>query len=236
MTGRRFLTGSGSDAETLVIDGEEYHHLARVMRARRGMEIEAVNGRGDWFLARITRMVKGRAEALVLRRQREECRPTRLIIAPSILRKRPMDLMLEKLCELGVDEIRPVCFNRSDTDCLEEVPDRWRRVALQAIKVNRRLWPTRILPPTDVSALLKTCTGIPGRLVLEITGPVMDPDTDTTPLLCVIGPPGDFADEEITALKKAGFAPWRINPGVLRTETAAIAAAAMLQRLLIPGS
>jgi len=236
MTGRRFLTDSGSDAEVLVIDGEEFHHLARVMRARPGMEMEAVNGRGDWFLAEITRMAKGRAEARVLSRKREESRPARLIMAPSILRKRPMDLMLEKLCELGVDEIRPVCFSRSDADCPGEVPDRWRRVALQAIKVNRRLRPTRILPPAELSTLLETCPAIPGRLVLEIAGPAMNPDPDATPLLCVIGPPGDFTSEESAALREAEFASWRINPGVLRTETAAIAAAAMLQRLLLQGS
>ncbi|MBN1197680.1 MAG: 16S rRNA (uracil(1498)-N(3))-methyltransferase, partial [Candidatus Aminicenantes bacterium] len=97
MTGRRFLCVRSADASTLIIDGEEYHHLVRVMRARAGMEIEAVNGSGDWFLARITRIFARVVEAAILKHERRERPPIRLILAPSILKKRPMDLMLEKL-------------------------------------------------------------------------------------------------------------------------------------------
>jgi len=230
MTGRRFLTNSPADADTLIIAGEEYHHLVRVMRARTGMEIEAVNGCGDWFLARITRLGQGRVEAVILQRRHEEQHPARLVLAPSILKKRPMDLMLEKLCELGVDEIRPICFARSDTDCPEEIPERWLRVARQSIKVNRRLRPTRITAPQSLDSLLSGGTEMAGRVVLEITGRPVPPDLSLDPVLCVIGPPGDFTPEERTALQAAGFFPWRLNPGVLRSETAAIAAAAVLRQ------
>ncbi len=231
MTGRRFLAALSTDNHTLVIDGEEHHHLARVMRARTGMEIEAVNGLGDWFRARILRIGQQRIEAAVLQHEHEQRPPTRLILAPSVLKKRPMDLMLEKLCELGVDEIVPVRFERSDSDCAEQVPDRWQRIALQALKVNRRLWPTRIRAALSLEALIQSSSGIPARVVMEISGQSAPPE-EQEPILCVIGPPGDFTPRELAELRGAGFRPWRINDGTLRSETAAIAAAAVfLQRL-----
>jgi 16S rRNA (uracil1498-N3)-methyltransferase len=232
MTGRRFLCVRSADTPTLIIDGEEYHHLVRVMRARTGMEIEAVNGCGDWFLARITRISARVVEAAILKHERRERAPIRLILAPSILKKRPMDLMLEKLCELGVDEIRPVCFERSDSDGPDEMPDRWQRIGLQSIKVNRRLWPTRIFAPVDLESLIQGSAAISARVVLELTGRPAVPVLDPLPILCAIGPPGDFTPKEQAVLQTAGFAAWRLNPGVLRSETAAIAAAAVLQHQL----
>ncbi|MBN1195921.1 MAG: RNA methyltransferase, partial [Candidatus Aminicenantes bacterium] len=142
------------------------------------------------------------------------------------------DLMLEKLCELGVDEIRPVCFERSDSDGPDEMPDRWQRIGLQSIKVNRRLWSTRIFTPVDLESLIQGCAAISARIVLEITGRPTAPALDPPPVLCAIGPPGDFTPKEQAVMQTAGFAPWRLNPGVLRSETAAIAAAAVLQHQL----
>ena len=236
MTDRRFLTSAAGDDPLLFIEDEEHHHLVRVMRARAGMEIEAVNGRGDWFRARLTRITASRAEAEVIERQRRERPPLNLIMAPSILKKRPMDLMLEKLCELGVDEIRPVCFTRSDGDCPATVPARWLRVASQAIKVNRRLWTTRIAPPLSLEQLLHKEPLPPARVSLEIRAERNLPREGAPPLVCLVGPPGDYTAEERRALEGAGFRPWCLNPGVLRSETAAIAAAAVLQHLLAPQS
>ncbi|HDP93744.1 MAG TPA: 16S rRNA (uracil(1498)-N(3))-methyltransferase [Candidatus Aminicenantes bacterium] len=232
MTGRRFLCVVSNDTNTLFFDAEEHHHLVRVMRARVGMEIEAVNGCGDWFRARITRVAPRVVEAAILKHERRERPAIRLILAPSMLKKRSMDLMLEKLCELGVDEIRPVCFERNDGDCPGEIPERWQRIALQAVKINRRSWATRIFAPVDLESLIRESAAIPVRVMLEISGRPFATDPDLLPILCVIGPPGDFTPREQAELQNAGFVSRRLNAGILRSETAAITAAAVFQQQL----
>ncbi len=233
MVGRRFLTESGGDIESIVIQGEEYHHLVHVMRAGLEMDIEAVNGRGEWFRARITRITSSRVEARITERIEEPRPEARLILAPSILKKRPMDLLIEKLCELGVDEIRPLRFDRTDADFSEKTLQRWHRVAMQTLKVNRRLWMTRIHPPIPLKQLIANPPEGATRFFLDIQGSVGRITSAAIPAICVVGPPGDFSQKEHAALEEAGFTPWNINSGVLRSETATVAAAALMGHALV---
>ena len=105
----------------IILSGDELFHLRKVNRAKAGDEIELINGKGSLFFGRIREI--DRDEALIaVEREEIEPRPVlETIIAPSLIKKKAMNLMIEKLTEMGVDEIdmRPL-LNRIE-DCICEI-------------------------------------------------------------------------------------------------------------------
>ena len=152
-----------------------------------------------------------------------------IIIAPSITKRKAMNVMMEKLTEIGVDEIRPVLFSRTDEKYYPPMLKRWKRIARQSLKINKRLYETEIYPPTPFKKFIE-CTRIARtKLWLHIDGETMLPQNPNLLIISVIGPPGDFIDEEKELLIDNGFIQFKINDCIVKSETAAISISAILK-------
>ncbi len=229
MADRRFFSPHDIVNGQISIDGEEFHHVARVMRYRPGDELEIVNGRGLLARGRIA-AIQGRALRVdILQAEEFPPPPPRVFIAPSLTKGHAMNWLIEKLCEMGVDEVRPLLCQRTDVAWSPAQLRRWEKMAAQALKVNRRYWLTRILPPVPPAALIAASTDAPARILLDIAGRRRLERPAAFPVLAVVGPPGDFSDTEKEQFLAAGFQPALINDAILKTETAALAAAAILK-------
>lgn len=231
MENRRFITDRPEKANRVFITGDELHHLKTVNRAKSGAEVEVIDGKGALYTGKIQALGSHEAVVEIMDRETREKPAIRMTIAPSLIKKKAMAVLVEKLAEMGVDEIRPVVFTRTDEKYSPSLLKKWQRIAMQALKVNKKLWPTAIYPPVNLQQLIENTRDAGTKMVLHVEG-----NRNSIPGICqrggnvvsVIGPPGDFLPEEKTLLKENGFIEINLNDGILRTETAAMSIAAIL--------
>lgn len=224
-----FVATAAHLADTMEVGGEDGHHLARVLRLRADETVTVADGSGVWRPYRI-RAVAGATVHLeaVGAPQREPVPPLRLAVAFALTKGDKPDLVVQKLTELGADRIVPVLGERSVSrpgpDRAGAAVERWRRIAREAARQCRRA----ALPVVEDLGPLTALSGHPGLVVAERGG--LPAEALGSPpggeILVVVGPEGGLADPEVEALT-----PWArldLGPHILRAETAALAAAAVL--------
>jgi 16S rRNA (uracil1498-N3)-methyltransferase len=155
--------------------------------------------------------------------------------------KERFELVLQKLTELGVARLVPVETARSTTlterDAVQAKSHRWPEVVLRAAKQCRRAMLPELYAPVSLAEALTLADNAELKLMLY-EGETMWTMSEAIGRLrpervaLLVGPEGGFADEEVDAARAAGFLPISLGPRILRTETAAIAGAALLQGLL----
>lgn len=225
------LVDSAADlTDVLDVSGEDGHHLARVLRLRPGEAVTVADGSGAWRPYRVATVEPAgivRLEATA-GLDREPARESRLAVAFALTKGDKPDLVVQKLTELGVDRIVPVLSERSVSRPRAEraaaVAERWRRITREAARQCRRA----TLPTVEAVVPLDRLAGHPALVVAERGG--SPADTLGPPpggeLLVLIGPEGGLTDDEVKRLD-----PWArvdLGPHILRAETAALAAAALL--------
>jgi 16S rRNA (uracil1498-N3)-methyltransferase len=228
MITRRFFSPHPLSGNTLHISSDEYHHLKNVNRAKCGDSLEVIDGHGSLFTGEIQAMKSDEALVLVKKIEKSHKPPINVIVAPSLLKQRPMNVMIEKLTEIGVDEIRPVMFTRTDETYSPARLKKWNRIAGQSLKVNKRLWLTDIYPPASIEEIIEMSRPIKTKILLDISGQNPGDVTWQFPVIAVIGPPGDIMAGERKILVQNGYTPYKINDAVLKSETAAISIGAIL--------
>lgn len=149
-------------------------------------------------------------------------------LALALIQSQRFDWAVEKAVELGASALMPLVTERTKSG--EARPgqgkqDRWMRLAEEARKQCGRSTPLEIFPPLTLPELVAQ----PGPGVfLHPTGAPPSPGPELASPLIAIGPEGGFSPSEIEFLTQAGFKPWSLGPIILRAETAALAALAVI--------
>jgi len=212
------------------ITGDEHHYLHRVRRARAGDAVELVDGEGHRAAAVIERIT---AEATVVRAgvpERVVDAPPRVRALLPLIKGDRMDTCLEKLVEVGVDEIvlwpaaRAVV--RLDADRRDARLAKYRAALQAAARQSGRASVPTITAVDSLAAAAALATGT--RLVLD-PGSERAPITPADDVTIASGPEGGFAPEELDALAAAGFTSLGLGPRVLRAETAPVVAIALVR-------
>jgi len=213
--------------------GETAQHLRKVLRAERGQMYEISDGSSLW-LAEVEDFGKDVVEFRLLQ-SIEAARPAvRVHLLAALIKFDHFEWLLEKATELGVDRITPVYSLRVEKG-LEQAAvkriERWRRILLESGQQSRRLAPPQLDGPIQLEDALSTAA--PLRLWLEEQSVaampmlrVLPESLDLVAQLC--GPEGGWDDRERAAARAAGWTPVSLGPQILRAETAAIAALAIL--------
>jgi 16S rRNA (uracil1498-N3)-methyltransferase len=225
--------------QSLQLAAAESRHLLRVLRLKPGTLIDIFDAGGQAWSAEVepgsTRDVA--QVRLIAPIFQEENAAAPLNLAVSVLKRRAMDWLLEKLSELGVDTLQPVLSARSigygDFKLDSDPPERWERLALAAAKQCGRNRPLATLPPTQLREWLARPRP-PAHTAFAHTGVDAQPlgawlreqAGVALPIWLVIGPEGGWTPEEVEAFIHAGFRPVTLGNLTLRAETAALAAAA----------
>lgn len=218
----------------LQLDGERLRHLRTVLRLAPGDEFAVTDGTGAEYRARIERLGRDRGSARILTRTapvRESS--LKITLAQALSRADRFALALEKTVELGVSGIIPVRSGRTVPGA-GAAPSRWLRVVESAAAQSGRT----VLPDLQAPRPFADVAGERGlydlRILLSenadegLRGQLEGLPAPRTVLLAV-GPEGGWSDQEVEMAREAGFVVARMGPRVLRTETAAIAALAILQ-------
>jgi 16S rRNA (uracil1498-N3)-methyltransferase len=236
MARRRFLVERIVD-DSAELCGEDARHLARVLRAEPGQQYEISDGAGA-YLAEIASVEKDRVSFRVVAAIETPPLTVRLTLFIALIKFDRFEWLAEKATELGVSAIVPVNAARSEKGLLEAArkrADRWRRIVHESSQQSRRLAAPEIGAPQALSAAIADRTALryfldekPGTtpLLAAIPPPAARKASDSVALL--IGPEGGWTDAERTAAIAAGWLPVSLGPLILRAETAAIAAVAIL--------
>jgi 16S rRNA (uracil1498-N3)-methyltransferase len=218
------------------IDGPAAAHVVRVLRLRTGNLLTLFNGDGWDYAGTIASERGGRIEVDIGARQAGlPDSPLAVTLLQGVARGERMDLVIQKATELGVARILPVLAGRSVVRLEPRQAARrlehWRSVAIAACEQCGRSRLPAVDPPLDLAGALAGVAGVSCRLLLAPGAPLplqaLAPGTDAAALL--VGPEGGLTDAERTAAEQAGFEARSLGPRVLRTETAALAALAVLQ-------
>jgi 16S rRNA (uracil1498-N3)-methyltransferase len=236
MTRRRFIADEFS-ADRAALSGEHADHLVRVLRARVGQEFEIAAG-SSLRLGKIASVDGGRVE-FELGQEVSSQALTKVAVALSIFKFDRMEWAIEKCTELGVARIIPVIARRTDVHLAAASArrvERWRRIALQASEQSRRTVPPEITAPFKLAEMIKQQSGL--RIVLsesEDQALLRDALTSNAPpegICLAIGPEGGWVDIELQAFRQAGWTSASLGNTILRAETAAIAATAIVSSAL----
>jgi 16S rRNA (uracil1498-N3)-methyltransferase len=235
MTRRRWIADEVAGTRA-VLTGAHAEHLSRVLRARIGQEFD-ITADNEVRRGRITAIAQDRVEfELGAEVPAPILVPITLIL--SIFKFDRMDWAIEKCTELGVARIIPVIARRTEAHLAAAASkrvERWRRIALQAAEQSRRISPPEVSPPLK----LKEATALPGStriLLSEIEAEGMLKDVlqshSRDGVVLAFGPEGGWTDEELKLFQESGWLSASLGNTILRTETAAIAAMAVVQSQL----
>jgi len=232
MTRRRWIADEVSGSRA-VLAGAHADHLIRVLRARLGQEFDISAG-NEVRRGRIVGITDDRVEF-----ELGELIPAEILapitLALSIFKFDRMEWAIEKCTELGVQRIVPVIAQRTETRLAAAAAkraERWQRIAQQASEQSRRASPPEISKPLK----LKDAVALPAatRILLseveqEVTlKDVLGPHPPGGDVVLAIGPEGGWTDAEIGQFRDAGWSPASLGNTILRAETAAIAALAVV--------
>lgn len=164
-----------------------------------------------------------------------------LTVYQALPEKERFELILEKLTELGVTRIVPFVSKHSSSlaarDAKQPKSHRWPEVLRRAAVQCRRAIIPELSPCLDLAAVLADAPDTALRLMLyegEGTSSLKEllAGEECRQVALLIGPEGGFAPEEVATARLHGFIPVSLGPRILRTETAAISAATVIQYAL----
>jgi 16S rRNA (uracil1498-N3)-methyltransferase len=246
MTRRRWIAEHWDEA-TATLVGAQAEHMARVLRAHEGMEADVVAG-GRVFHAEVAAVTLAGEQSevrfnLIAELEADPAMPVTLALA--IYKFDHMEWAVEKATELGVAAIAPAIARRTDkhlAQAAEKRAERWRRIAYEAAKQARRSDVPMIYDPVPLATRVKAASAA-ARLVLaeqertttlrhaleELQASAL---AEMPTIEIAIGPEGGWAPEEEALFDANGWRAVSLGPRILRAETAAITALAVVASYL----
>jgi 16S rRNA (uracil1498-N3)-methyltransferase len=236
-TPRLYVAAGLAPGIEVALEPGQTHYLRSVLRFGAGAVIAVFNTtHGEW-LCRVAEIGKGATRLTVERQLRQpepECEPDLwLLFAP--IKRTPLDWLIEKATELGVAGLLPVWTARTQVERINV--ERLRAHAVEAAEQSERLSVPELRAPQRLDRLLAAWPSARRLIVCDETG-AGEPISDAAarlppgPVALLVGPEGGFDETELDALGKLSFVTRvGLGPRVLRAETAALAAVAVLQAI-----
>jgi len=231
MRERRFFVPDLLGGREIEIHDQEAHHLYHVLRLGPGDEIVVFDGKGRHFRAVITSANRHFAAVQQLEELPTSESSLELTLAVAVPKRGRMSSIIRMLTELGVARITPLVTERTlsaSTAALQEKCERWSRIALEACKQSGRSWIPVIDSPMSFCELSRIV--LPeNRILVSPRGAQALPIRPVSPCVVAIGPEGGWSEEEVSLASANGFQELSLGPRTLRTETAAVTVASILQ-------
>ncbi len=223
------------------LDEQASHHLSRVLRMAVGDKVTVFNGEGGEYEAVIQQINKKNIQLeLSSFSAREAESPINITLAQGLARGEKMDFIVQKAVELGVKNIVPLiterCNVKLDGAREEKRVQHWQSVAISACEQSGRNYVPQVSAPVTLqnwlpNAKADKCFVLSPHVEnkLNTVVPAQAGIQAGSSIILLIGPEGGLSDAEIQVALKHHFLPLNLGPRVLRTETAPLAAIAMLQ-------
>ena len=225
---RLYFSKSLSNNLTDTLDKSQSHYVNKVMRVKENEIFSLFNSSGEWE-AKILNISKGIVEFNVTKQLRQKENPKELWLAFSPIKSNYFNFMIQKATELGVTKFIPIIFDRTIVRKINK--ERLEKVIIEASEQSNRINVPDIEDPKSLDDFLNNnkVDLIFTDLNSENTKVDLKKVTDK-PTCVIIGPEGDFSEEErAKILKFSGVQPLKINENILRSETAVISAISIIK-------
>lgn len=221
--------GELEQGNRVVLGAEEARHAGGALRLKTGDRVVLTDGAGSVAPGRLFIERKGVAEVVVESVNRVPQPAMGLGLAVAVLAGPAMDVVVQKAVELGVERLIPVQCARSQLSLKRTATrmDHWLRISRQALKQCNRAWAMELTSPLTVVDLFQRVDAACG-VVAAAAGGTLDDLPPCAARVLLIGPEGGFSLEEEDLINASGWLKIRLGDHVLRSETAAIAGAAVL--------
>ncbi|MDD4736844.1 MAG: RsmE family RNA methyltransferase [Kiritimatiellae bacterium] len=219
-------------SSTVTLDEAESHHLVRVLRLTEGAEVRVLDGEGRWADGFLESAHK---KAAVVRCETIHTEPSprpKIMLVQSLIKHARMELVIQKMVELGCAELIPVAGDRSVVkgkgSAGEHQRERMQAIALAALKQSCGYRLPLIHAPKQLQEVLEVLQDCPCRYY-----GALEPESKTfrealrglpaapARIALFVGPEGDYSERERALLREANVTPVSLGPTVLRSETAA---------------
>jgi len=231
---RLFVEAALATGAAIELKDEALHYARNVLRLEVGAPLLLFNGEGSEFEATVTAAGK-RSLTLGVGPGSAAARDTALPVHLGIglARGERMDWVVQKCTELGVATITPLALARCNAKFDQGRGDNrlrhWRQVAISACEQCGRNRLPLIEEPMPLERWLAQRTGAPGFVLHTADSKPLARADSPAQVRLLVGPEGGLDNNEFAQALAAGFTPWSLGPRVLRTETAPVAALAILQ-------
>ena len=237
---RFFVSRSDIRGEQVVLGGRQAHQIRNVLRMKPDERIIVLDNTGFEYEVVLTDVGKGKVVGRIDSRHADAGEPqVRLTLYQSLLPRDKFELVLQKCTEIGISQFVPVITQRSivrDADTVTSKKlTRWRRIITEAAEQSHRgRIPDLSLPVQFEEALSQLnafdCCLIasPQEQQMSLQKALSGAKQELQNVALLIGPEGGFTEQEVSLAVNAGARPVSLGPRILRTETAAIVAAALV--------
>ena len=226
---RLYHPGSILENNTSLLSKEHTHYVVNVMRLKRGSILNFFNKNGEWK-SEIIFLDKDRVEVRFLKKIKESENLFKTEVAICLVKKNPMDTILQKATELGVSKIIPIVSER--TEVKELNIDRAKKIVIEATQQSNQLVPPKITNVIKLKDFLNTFDETSKLLFADVNSKdnLKIEDLKNFKSLCIlIGPEGDFSPvERESILKNRAVKPFTLSRNILRSDTAVISAISLV--------
>jgi 16S rRNA (uracil1498-N3)-methyltransferase len=226
---RLFHPENITENTTSLLSKEHTHYVANVMRMKRGSNINFFNKEGEW-LSEIIFLDRDRVEVKFLNKTKESSKLSNIELAICLVKKNPMEIILQKATELGVSRITPIISERTEVKELNY--ERAKKIVIEATEQSNQLNPPELSKMIKLKDFLEKLDNGSKFLFADVnsqnTLEKKDVEGDALKTI-LIGPEGDFSpSERESILAKANTTSFSISKNILRSDTAVISAISLV--------
>jgi len=226
---RLYYPSSIVENTTALLSKDHTHYIMNVMRLKRGSKINFFNKTGEWK-SEIIFLEKDRVEVKFLKQVKSANNQSKIELAVCLVKKNPMETILQKATELGVSKIIPIISERTEVKELNQ--DRAKKITIEATEQSNQLVPPEITEVIKLNDFLKKLDESTKLLFADVNSQdnLKIEDLQGSKSLCVlIGPEGDFSPFEREAIRGSlNVKPFTISRNILRSDTAVISAISLV--------
>ena len=226
---RLYYPNSIVENTTSLLSKEHTHYVVNVMRLKRGSNINCFNKEGEW-VSEVVFLEKDRVEVKFLNRVKGSLKSSNIELAICLVKKNPMEIILQKATELGVSKITPIISERTEIKDLNY--ERAKKIIIEATEQSNQLSPPEISKMIKLNDFLKNLNGSTKLFFADINckvGLKKEDVKDKNLKTLLIGPEGDFSlDERKMILENNNTISFSLSKNILRTETATISALSLI--------
>ena len=214
---------------TSLLNKDHTHYVVNVMRLKRGSNLNFFNKNGEWK-SEVIFLNKDRVEVRFLEKIKEADNLFKTELAICLVKKNPMDTILQKATELGVSKIIPLVSERTEVKELNHV--RSKRIVIEATEQSNQLVPPIITDVVKLKDFLKSFDETSKLLFADVNSKdnLKTEDLKNFKSICIlIGPEGDFSPaERASILQNRAVKPFTLSKNILRSDTAVISAISLV--------
>ncbi len=226
---RLYFPNSISKNTTSLLSKEHTHYVSNVMRLKRGSNINFFNKDGEW-ISEIIFLEKDRVEVKFLEKIKESSKTSNIELAICLVKKNPMETILQKSTELGISKIIPIVSER--TEIKELNYERANKILIEATEQSNQLNPPKLSKVIKLKDFINNLSNSNKLFFADVNSKnhlKHESFKAENVKTILIGPEGDFtpAERELV-LRFSNVVPFTLSKNILRSDTAVISAISLV--------